>query len=321
LFSSVKTRLRHVRWLDDLRRDLYHGTRSLSKKPVFTLVVILTLGLGVGANSAIFSVYNGIILRPLPYKDPDRLFNVRRSDKRGIRYQPGIDSTFGNISPGGFHDWLERSRSFESMTAYRQNSTIFSDKDWTIYVTGLRAASGFFETFGVNAQIGRTFSDRDYAPDAPGVVVFANDLWRNQYGADPRIIGRTVSIDGLPHTVVGVMPPGFWPVNSTVPRIWIPYFFSAEERANRKGGSWNAIARLRPGVTYDQAQNEIIGIVSDSKTDGLDHPPYPEIYRPDTQLPSDDCFLIIRTRADPELLANVIREEMGVSIVIYRCDR
>src|SRR5262245_13001375 len=113
------------------------------------------------------------------------------------------------------------------MTAYRLNSTIFSDTDRTIYVTGLRVASRFFETLGVNAQIGRTFTDSDYVPDAPRVVIFANDLWRNQYGADPRIIGRTFAIDGLPHTVVGVMPPGFWPANSTVPRIWIPYSFSA----------------------------------------------------------------------------------------------
>jgi putative ABC transport system permease protein len=264
---------RSVRWLDDLWHDLYYSARSLSKKPVFALAVILTLSLGVGANTAIFSVYNGIILKPLPYKDPDRLFSIRRSDKRGIRYQPGIDSNFGNFSPGGFHDWRERSRSFESITAYRLNSTILSDTDRTIYVTGLRVASRFFETNGVGAHFGRTFTDRDYAPDAPRVVIFANDLWRNQYAADPQIIGRTVSIDGLPHTVVGVMPPGFWPVISTVPRIWIPYSFSADERANRKGGGWNAIARLRPGVTFDQAQNEMDLIAAQLEAD------YPEYNR------------------------------------------
>jgi putative ABC transport system permease protein len=256
--------------MQTLWQDLRYGARSLLKKPVFTFIVVLTLALGVGANTAIFSVFNGIVLKPLPYKDPDRLVNVRRSDKRGMRYQPGIESNFVNISPGGFNDWRERTQSFESMTAHRYNSTILSDANRTMYVGGLRVAIRFFETYGVNAQMGRTFTDQDYGPDAPRVMIFANDLWRDHYGAEPQIIGRTVSIDGLPHTVVGVMPPGFWPNNSTVPRVWIPYFFSAEEKANRKGGGWNVIARLRPGMSFDQAQTEMDLIAAQLEAD------YPE---------------------------------------------
>jgi putative ABC transport system permease protein len=256
--------------MQTLWQDLRYGARALLKKPVFTLIVVLTLALGVGANTAIFSVFNGIVLKPLPYKDPDRLVNVRRSDKRGMRYQPGIESDFVNISPGGFNDWRERTQSFESMTAHRYNSTILSDANRTMYVGGLRVAIRFFETYGVNAQMGRTFTDQDYGPDAPRVVIFANDLWRDHYGAEPQIIGRTVSIDGLPHTVVGVMPPGFWPNNSTVPRVWIPYFFSAEEKANRKGGGWNVIARLRPGMSFDQAQTEMDLVAAQLEAD------YPE---------------------------------------------
>ena len=142
-----------------------------------------------------------------------------------------------------------------------------------MYVGGLRVASRFFETHGVNAQLGRTFTDQDYGPDAPRVVIFANDMWRDHYGADPQIIGRTISIDGLPHTVVGVMPPGFWPTNTTVPRVWIPYFFSAEEKTNRKGGGWNVIARMRSGVSFDQAQTEMDLIAAQLEAD------YPEINR------------------------------------------
>src|SRR5215510_9520632 len=256
--------------MQTLWQDLRFGARALLKKPVFTLIIVLTLALGVGANTAIFSVFNGIILKPLPYKDPDRMVNVRRSDKRGMRYQPGADSNFVNISPGGFHDWRERSQSFESMTAHRYNSTILSDANLTMYVGGLRVATRFFETYGVNAQMGRTFTDQDYSPGAPRVVIFANDLWCDHYGAEPQIIGRTVSIDGLPHTVVGVMPPGFWPNNSTVPRVWIPYFFSAEEKANRKEGGWNVIARLRSGMSFDQAQTEMDLIAGQLEAD------YPE---------------------------------------------
>jgi putative ABC transport system permease protein len=253
--------------MQTLWQDLRYGERALLKKPVFTIIVILTLALGVGANTAIFSVFNGIVLKPLPYKDPDRLVNLRRSDKRGMRYQPGFESNFGNISPGGFHDWRERSRSFESMTAYRFNSTILSDADRTMYVAGLRVASRFFETHGVNAQLGRTFTDQDYGPDAQRVAIFANDLWRDHYGAEPQIIGRTISIDGLPHTVIGVMPPGFRPTDSSAPRVWMPYFFSAEEKANRKGGGWNVIARLRPGVSFDQAQTEMDLIAAQLEAD------------------------------------------------------
>ena len=260
-------------WIESLWQDLRYGARALLRRPFFTLAIILTLALGIGANTAIFSVFNGIVLKPLPYKDPNRLVNVRRSDKRGIRYQPGTESSFGNISPGGFHDWRERSQSFESISAHRYNSTILSDANSTtqrtMYVGGLRVATRFFETYGVNAQLGRTFTDQDYSPEAPKVVILSHDLWRYHYGADSQIIGRTVLIDGLPHTVVGVMPPGFW-LAKWPSRIWIPYFFSAEEKATRKGGGWNVVARLRPGVSFDQAQNEMDLIAAQLEAD------YPE---------------------------------------------
>ena len=260
-------------WIESLWQDLRYGARALLRRPIFTLAIILTLALGIGANTAIFSVFNGIVLKPLPYKDPNRLVNVRRSDKRGIRYQPGTESSFGNISPGGFHDWRERSQSFESVSAHRYNSTILSDANSTtqrtMYVGGLRVAIRFFETYGVNAQLGRTFTDQDYSPEAPKVVILSHDLWRYHYGADSQIIGRTVLIDGLPHTVVGVMPPGFW-LAKWPSRIWIPYFFSAEEKATRKGGGWNVVARLRPGVSFDQAQNEMDLIAAQLEAD------YPE---------------------------------------------
>jgi putative ABC transport system permease protein len=259
--------------MQTILQDLRQGARALLKKPVFTLIVVLTLALGVGANTAIFSVFNGIILKPLPYKDPDRLVYAWKSEKRGMRYQVGDHSDFGSISPGAFHDWRERSRSFEQMTAYRANSTILNSGDLTMYVATIRAASRFFETLGASAQLGRTFTDQDYAPDAPGSAILANDLWRSHYAADPQIIGQTILLDGVPHTVVGVMPPGFWPIASDVPRVWIPYFFSAEEKTNRASGIWSVIARLRPGVSFDQAQAEMDLIAAQLNSD------YPEAYK------------------------------------------
>jgi putative ABC transport system permease protein len=256
-----------------LWQDLRYGARALLKKPVFTLIVVLTLALGVGANTAIFSVFNGIVLKPLPYKDPDRMVYAWKSEKRGMRYQVGDHSDFGSISPGAFHDWRERSRSFEQMTAYRANSTILNSGDLTMYVVTIRAAGRFFETLGASAQLGRTFTDRDYSPDAPRSVILANDLWRSQYAADPQMIGRTIFLDGLPHTVIGVMPPGFWPTASTVSRVWVPYFFSAEEKTNRASGGWSVIARLRAGISFDQAQTEMDLIATQLETD------YPEPYK------------------------------------------
>ena len=141
--------------------DLRYGARSLLKKPVFTLIVVLMLALGVGANTAIFSVFNGIVLKPLSYKKPDRLVYAWKSERRGPHYQVGDHSDFGSISPGVFHDWRERSRSFEQMTAYRANSTILNSEDLTMYVVTIRAASRLFETLGASAQLGRKFTDRD----------------------------------------------------------------------------------------------------------------------------------------------------------------
>ncbi len=258
--------------MDSIWHDLRHAARTLLKKPVFTLVIILTLALGIGANTAIFSVFNGIILKPLPYKDPDRLVNVQRSDKRGVRYQSGVVSNFGNTSPGGFNDLLERNRSFESITAYRRNSTILRDADRATYVAGMRVASRFFETHGVNAQIGRTFTDQDYGLNAPKVVIFANNLWQSHYASDPQILGRIVSIDGLPHTVIGVMPAGFWPTVGTS-QIWMPYYFGAEEKANRNGGVWTVVARLHSGISFEQAQIGMDLIAAQLEAD------YPENYR------------------------------------------
>jgi putative ABC transport system permease protein len=259
--------------MQTILQDLRYGARALLKKPAFALIAVLTLALGVGANTAIFSVFNGIVLKPLPYKDPDRMVYAWKSEKRGMRYQVGDHSDFGSISPGAFHDWRERSRSFEQMTAYRANSTILNSGDLTMYVVTIRAAGRFFETLGASAQLGRTFTDRDYAPDAPRSVILANDLWRSQYAADPQIIGRTILLDGLQHTVIGVMPPGFWPTASTVSRVWVPYFFSAEEKTNRASGGWSVIARLQPGISFDQAQTEMDLIAIQLETD------YPEHYK------------------------------------------
>ncbi|MDQ3803212.1 MAG: ABC transporter permease [Acidobacteriota bacterium] len=263
--------VRGARVLEDRWQDLRYGARMLWKRPAFAFVVVLTLALGIGANTAIFSVFNGVVLKPLPYKDPDRLVYLRRGAERGLRYEQGSDARFGTASPGGFHDWRERSRSFESVSAHRGNTMILTGADRSERVWSRRVADRFFETLGVGAQLGRTFTDRDYGPDAPRVVVLADELWRSHYGADPQIVGRAITLDGLPHTVVGVMPPGFFPAVWAKPHVWVAHYFGAEEKADRSAGRWNVIARLRPGVSFEQAQAEMDLIAAQLEADDPEH--------------------------------------------------
>jgi putative ABC transport system permease protein len=257
-------------FLRDLSQDLRHGVRMLLKKPAFTLLVVLTLALGIGANTAIFSIFNGVVLKPLPWKDPDGVVYVRRSNGRGIRYRRGTDSNFRGASAGDFYDWRERSRSFESVSALRGNTIILTGADQAERVWSRRVAEKFFETLGVGAQLGRVFTAGDYAPDAPPVVILSRDFWRTHYGSDPRIVGRTISLDGLPHAVVGVVPE-FFPAGASTPQVWIPHRFSPEEKAERGGGRWGVVARLRPGVSFDQAQAEMDSLAAQLEADDPEH--------------------------------------------------
>ena len=244
-------------FIQDLVQDLRHGLRILLKKRVFTLVVILTLALGIGANTAIFSVFNGVVLKPLSWKDPDRVVYVRRSLERGQRYERGTDSNFRSANANDLYQWRENSQSFESMSALRGNTVILTGTDQSERLWSRRVAERFFETLGVGAQLGRTFTDQDYGADAPRVVVLANDFWRGRFGADPQILGRNISLDGQPYTIIGVMPAEFFPAGAAKPQVWIPHSFTPAEKADRGTGRWAVVARLRPGVSFDQAQNEM----------------------------------------------------------------
>jgi putative ABC transport system permease protein len=243
--------------MDALWQDVRYSARTLLRRPGFTLVVILTLALGIGANTAIFSVVNAVILKPLPFKQPDRLVHLWENNKRGVRYQRGQDSGFIYVRPGTLNDWRERSRSYESFSGYRWATMMLTGGERTEMVWANRVTDHFFETLGVPAKLGRAFSDHDYRLDVPPVVVLSDVLWRNRYGADPNIVGRTISLDNIAHTVVGVMPSGFYPTKFETPQLWTPYAFTAEDKTNRVAWGWTVIARMKPGVTIEQAQTEM----------------------------------------------------------------
>jgi putative ABC transport system permease protein len=253
--------------MGSLIQDIRFGIRAIGKKPGFSALVILTLALGIGANTAIFSLFNGLVLKPLSYKEPERLVNMRVSAAPGMRYQPGGETDFSSASPGMFHDWRGRSRSFASLTASRMNSTIFADGDQSQYVATHRVADHFFETYGVNTLLGRTFTVEDYSRAATAPIILDHNLWRSLYGQNPNIIGRAIKLDGEPRIIIGVMPSTFWPTASLVPRVWVPYIFDAAEQSNRQSGRWNVIARLKDGVSFAQAHVEVDALAAQLNRD------------------------------------------------------
>jgi putative ABC transport system permease protein len=229
----------------------------MRKNPGFTGIVVLTLALGIGANAAIFSVVNAVIFKPLPFKEPDRLVHLWEG-RGGLRYQRGTDSNFITVRPGTFHDWREQSRSFAEMSAYSWRTMMHTGGDKAEMLWAHHVADRFFETLGVPPELGRTFTADDYLPGAPRVVILGLNLWRNRFGADPAIIGRTISLDSQAHTVVGVMPPGFYPTRFfSPPDLWTPRWFNAEEKYNRVEWGLTTIARLKPDITLDEAHAEM----------------------------------------------------------------
>jgi len=250
--------------LDDLRQDLRFAVRSLARSPGFTAVALLALALGIGANSAIFSVVNAVLLRPLPYRDPGRLVTV-------LHDGPALPQRIkrqGPVSPADYLDWRAQNHVFERMAAVQAGagrasfSSTLAGAGTPEAVTVMSVTADLFPLLGVSPALGRALAPGEDQPGAPPVVVLSDGLWRRRFGADPGLVGRTVTLDGKTFTVVGVMPPGFRfaPFWFTQAELWVPLVLGdpANDRlADRTGRSLRVFARLRPGVTRAQAQAEM----------------------------------------------------------------
>src|SRR5262249_47576091 len=189
-------------FMGTLLQDVRYGLRMLVKKPTFTLVAVLTLALGVGANTAIFSIVNAVLLRSLPYPDPDRLvrifFNEPGVGLRGVRFsKPELD------------DLLTRSGVFEDVSPILQGSDNFAGGKQTERVEAVVSGFRYFSMLGVVPQIGRVYGPQDFAPGFAPVCVISDGLWRRAYGADPNVLGRTLRTANDPFTIIGVLPRGF----------------------------------------------------------------------------------------------------------------
>jgi putative ABC transport system permease protein len=239
-----------------LWQDLRYGARMLLKNPGFTLIAVITLGLGIGANAAIFTVVNGALLRPLPYDDPDRLVMLWESDPRR-----NIDQQ--RVAPPNLVEWREQSHSFENI-AYWTGNDEFNlvtangvEKAKCAYVT-----SSLFSTLRVRPWLGRSLLPEEDQLEGNRVAVLSYEYWRRRFAADPNVIGRTVTVDTFgrrDYTIVGVMQPGFRFPNQT--EIWLPVAWDGIPRSRR--GPWlSVIARLKDGVSPKQAQAELSAIQS-----------------------------------------------------------
>ncbi|HYT73388.1 MAG TPA: ABC transporter permease [Vicinamibacterales bacterium] len=199
-----------------LWQDLRYASRLLFKTPAFTLVVVSTLALGIGANTAIFSVINAVLIRPLPYPDPDRLVMVWQ-DMRA-KGGPATEWT----TPANHFDWKAQTNIFDNVTTFRGWNASLSDAVIPEAALGEQVTPEYFDVLGGRAAAGRTFRPEDGVMGARRVVVLSETLWQRRFGGDPSAVGRIVSINGEPHEIVGVMPASFRPALVTRAAIWRP---------------------------------------------------------------------------------------------------
>src|SRR5438552_6795731 len=244
---------RKTNMLSDLGQDLRCGFRVLVKNPGFTTVAIIALALGIGANSAIFSVVNTVLLRPLPYKNPDKLVMVWEEATH-------LGFPKNTPSPANFIDWRDQNTVFEGMAAIVERSFNLTGVGEPERFDGRRVSANLFALLGVEPHLGRTFRPEE---DQPGthVVILSYGLWQRRFGSDPSVIGRPLSLNGEHYTVVGVMARSFqFPTRRD--QLWVPIAFDSKEAASRGNHYLEVIARIKPGVSLKQAQAEMATIAA-----------------------------------------------------------
>src|SRR5690242_6678626 len=264
---------RGVQHMENLLQDLRYGWRMLVKKPAFTIVAVLTLALGVGANTAIFSIVNAVLLRSLPYPDPDRLvrvfFNEPGSGLRDVRFsKPELD------------DLQTRSGVFEDVSPIFEGSEDETGAGQPERVEGVNGSFSYFSMLGVIPQIGRLYGPQDFAPGFAPEAVISDGLWHRAYGADPNVLGRTIWIDNDPLKIIGVLPRGFrhpGPTTSGDAEVFCAGGFSADPFPRPMRGTRilvNGIGRLKPGLTLAQAQARLTAMAAQLRQDfPADYPP------------------------------------------------
>jgi len=243
--------------MDDLFKDVRYALRSLLRRPAFTAIAVITLALGIGANTAIFSVVQGVLLQPLPYPESERLVSLRQSNVTTSPAQPDAQ-----IAPGNFLEWQRQNTSFSSLAAYRTVSyNLTGDGNPERLLAG-RVSVGLFTLLGVQPVWGRDFVTEEDQPGREKVVVISEGLWRRRFGGDGNVLGKSLKLDGEDYGIVGVMPGDFRLPDQRERELWTPIAFKDNERTLHHARYIDAIARLKPDVSSDQANAEMTAIAA-----------------------------------------------------------
>jgi putative ABC transport system permease protein len=238
--------------MNSFLKDLRYGLRMLAKNPGSTLVAVLALALGIGANSAIFSVVNAVLLRPLRYKDPNHLVVIWETKlSKGILQE--------QVSPPDYRDWAEQQRVFEKIAALREQPAVLTGGQLPERVETALISPSALELLGVKAALGRTFFSEEDQPGRNGVALLSHGLWQRRFGGDPAILGKNAIVDGNSLTIVGIMPRDFRLLD-TPSELWIPYRLDAKELSQRGFRTLRVIGHLKSGVSQEQAAAEMRSI-------------------------------------------------------------
>ena len=249
------------RWTEiaaELRQDAVFALRQLRKAPVFALIAVATLALGIGATTAIFSLLHAVVLKPLPFPHPERIVQLWRTEH-------GEDRTLSAASFLGFRE----ARSFSRLAASWTSSFNLTGDGPPERILGDRVSAGYFEAFGVRPELGRVFSAAEDRPGRDRVVVLSNRLWRERFAADPKVIGRGLRLNGVPYEVIGVLPASF-ELRAVEARLWVPVAFTPDQASNFGNCYLRVTGRLRPGVSQAAAEAEAVAI--GKRMEPLDQP-------------------------------------------------
>jgi putative ABC transport system permease protein len=262
-----------------LIQDIRYAVRTLRLNPGFTAVAVICLTLAIGVNTMIFSIVNGVLLEPLPFAEPDRLMMLNESN-------PPLGVRRSSVSYANLRDWRERSRSFTTIVGIQMRSLTLADRGEPERYSGAAVSWELFSTLGVGPAIGRDFMAADDRPGAEPVVLLSDEVWRVRYAGDPAIVGRSVMVDGRPHTIAGVMPPDFeFPVAQ---KVWVPLLpLVNEEPRDRR--SLMTVARLAPGVSMEVAQEELRAVAAGLAREFPENDRWTALVRPikDDFIPND----------------------------------
>ncbi|MEN3329441.1 MAG: hypothetical protein V7638_4248 [Acidobacteriota bacterium] len=244
--------------MHNIWQDLRYGARMLLRNPAVSAVAVVTLALGIGANTATFSIVNAVLLRPLPYQNPDRLASLWTNvPEQGRR----------PITPGNFVDWKNQNTVFEDVAAFNPSTVTLTGDGEPVQMMGANTSAGYFAVVGVEPMLGRAFLPEEYAPGKNQIVILGNAFWRSHFGGDRTIINKSITLDGRSFTVTGVMPPGIYPLWPTTEgrisfdeshqQFWLPMAYNSRWASNRTVHALGVVGRLKAGITFAQAQVEM----------------------------------------------------------------